>query len=71
MPYHRRRSTPIVLVVDDDDVQRFLCCEALEPAGFTIVEASDGTAAITTFAEVEPDLVLLDVVMPGMNGFET
>src|ERR1700704_1246373 len=71
MPYRRRRSTPIVLVVDDDDVERFLCRGALELAGFTIVEASDGAAAITTFAEVEPDLVLLDVLMPGMNGFET
>jgi two-component system cell cycle sensor histidine kinase PleC len=71
MSYRSRRSTPIILIVDDDDVQRLLCREVLEVVGFAVVEASDGAAAITAFSEVEPDMVLLDVLMPGMNGFET
>jgi DNA-binding response OmpR family regulator len=71
MPYSSRRSTPLILVVDDDEMQRFLCREALETSGFEIVEASDGAAALAAFGEVEPDLVLLDVVMPEIDGFAT
>jgi signal transduction histidine kinase len=62
---------PVVLVIDDDEMQRFLYREALEPAGFEIVEADGGTTAIAIFGEVGPDVVLLDVLMPGMNGFDT
>ena len=71
MPHRSRRSMPLVLVIDDDEMQRFLYREALEPAGFEIVEADGGTAAIAIFGEVTPEVVLLDVLMPGMNGFDT
>jgi signal transduction histidine kinase len=71
MPHRSHRSTPLILVVDDDKMQRFLCQEALESAGFEIVEASDGATAINLFSEVRPSLVLLDVLMPGLSGFET
>jgi signal transduction histidine kinase len=66
-----RRSMPLILVIDDDEMQRFLCREALEGAGFEMVEAASGAAAIGLFAEVRPDVVLLDVLMPDMNGFDT
>jgi len=59
-----------ILIVDDDphirDVVRF----ALENAGYCTVEAADGQEALARFAEVAPDLVVLDVVMPELDGTE-
>jgi CheY-like chemotaxis protein len=60
---------PVVLLVDDDETSRFLHRQALEPAGFEIVEAEDGAAALEAFAITMPDIVVLDVVMPEMDGF--
>src|SRR6266516_1814476 len=71
MPYRSCRSMPLIILFDDDELQRFLCREALEPAGFEMVEAAGGATAIGMFAELGPDVVLLDVVMPEMNGFDT
>ena len=65
-----RRTKPLILVADDDEMERFLQREVLEPAGFDIVEAKSGAAAVQLFAECKPDLVVLDVMMPEMNGFE-
>ncbi|MFC7051523.1 ATP-binding protein [Hansschlegelia quercus] len=63
----RRR---VVLVADDDDDQRNLMREALEPIGFMVVTATDGVAAMTIAEECRPDLVLLDISMPGMSGWD-
>ena len=71
MLYPRRRLKPLLLAVDDDEMQRFLYRKALEPTGIEIIEARDGETAIALFIEVRPDLVLLDAQMPGMNGFDT
>lgn len=60
-----------LLVVDDDDVNRMLACEALKEAGFDVAEAADGQSALSTYAEFRPDLILLDVMMPGIDGLET
>jgi len=60
---------PVVLLVDDDETARFLHRQALEPAGFEIVEAEDGAAALEAFAITMPDIVVLDVLMPEMDGF--
>jgi signal transduction histidine kinase len=65
-----QRSRPLILTADDDEMERFLQREVLEPAGFDIVEAKTGTAALQLFIECKPDLVLLDVMMPEMNGFD-
>ena len=62
---------PLVLVVDDDEVAQFLYRQALEREGFRVVDACNGELALTMFQDHRPDLVLLDVVMPGMDGFET
>ena len=59
-----------MLVVDDDAMTRMLVLEALEPEGFRVVEASSGADGIVQFAQVAPDVVLLDVSMPGIDGFE-
>jgi PAS domain S-box-containing protein len=63
------RETPVVLVVDDDLTLRFLAREALENAGFVVEDAADGAEGLEVFAQKRPDVVLLDVSMPGMDGF--
>ncbi len=64
------RKPPKVLIADDDLSQRTLLSAALESAGFDVTEAADGTEALQRFEQVGPDLVVLDVEMPGANGFE-
>ncbi len=59
-----------MLVVDDEDNIRFLLRTALTHAGYEVTEAADGRSAVTAIAEQRPDLVLLDVMMPGFDGFE-
>ncbi|NWF92189.1 MAG: EAL domain-containing protein [Syntrophaceae bacterium] len=65
------RDQPIVLVVDDDVTLRILVRESLEPSGFFVEEATDGAEAISLFRNLRPDIVLLDVMMPEMDGFTT
>ncbi len=65
----RARPKPLVLVVDDDTASRIILREALEQAEFAVEEADDGAPAITAFTVVTPDIVLLDIVMPMMDGF--
>jgi putative two-component system response regulator len=61
----------VVLIVDDDPVQRVLLEELLRPEGYSVATASDGRAALEAVKQVSPDVVLLDVQMPKLNGFET
>jgi len=65
-----QRAGPLILIADDDETERFLQRQVLEPAGFEIVEAKNGAAALEAFNEHRPDLVILDVMMPEMSGFE-
>jgi DNA-binding response OmpR family regulator len=60
---------PLVLVVDDDPTTRILVRGALEPAGYAVEEAEGGAEAVSSFERSRPDIVLLDVNMPGMDGF--
>ncbi len=59
-----------ILVVDDEPRIRDLLRLVLESRGFDVSEAEDGAAALKEFAAALPDLVVLDVMMPGMDGFE-
>jgi len=59
-----------VLVVDDDETVRDVVRRYLEVAGFTVDQAGDGADGLAQFAAHEPDLVVLDVMMPGINGLE-
>ena len=59
-----------ILIVDDNAAVRELMAELLRVQGFTVVTAADGRQALEEFARRKPDLVLLDVVMPGLDGFE-
>ncbi|HWQ12968.1 MAG TPA: response regulator transcription factor [Roseiflexaceae bacterium] len=59
-----------ILIVDDDLELRGLIGFALRQAGYLVVEAGDGRAALERFQREQPDLVVLDVNMPGMSGFD-
>ena len=58
-----------VLVIDDEAPIRLLCRVNLEAEGMTVLEASDGPSGLATAREERPDLVLLDVMMPGLDGW--
>jgi two-component system OmpR family response regulator len=60
-----------ILVVDDDPHIRQVIRFALEDAGFTIDEAANGQAGIAKMATLRPDLIVLDIGMPEMDGFQT
>ena len=60
----------IILVVDDAAANRETLSALLETQDYQLVEAADGSAALRLAAETPPDLVLLDVMMPGMDGYE-
>ena len=64
------RTQPLVLVADDDEVECFLVTEALEEAGFAVAAEADGEAALAAARRLRPDVILLDVVMPKMDGYE-
>jgi diguanylate cyclase (GGDEF)-like protein len=57
------------LVIDDDRAARMLACALLEETGFLVEQASDGMEGLSAFERLKPGIVLLDVVMPKMDGF--
>jgi len=59
-----------ILVVDDDDGIRLVMKAILEQDGFTIVEAGDGESALEIALADPPDLIFLDLMMPGIDGIE-
>lgn len=65
-----QRERPIVLHVDDDIASLMMAEGALEDAGFDVIQAADGQEAIDRFVEHEPDLIIMDAVMPVMDGFQ-
>jgi len=60
-----------ILVVDDDDGFRSMLRRTLQRAGHTVLEAADGSAALRALRDVTPELVITDIIMPGMEGIET
>lgn len=75
LPSQLSTTTPItapmkILVVDDDPVGQALLASFLTADGHSVTIASDGQQAVTRFSEVQPDLVLMDVIMPNMDGYE-
>jgi twitching motility two-component system response regulator PilH len=59
-----------VLVVDDSPTDTHLITEMLKRNGFTVATATNGEDGIIKAKQVKPDLILMDIVMPGMSGFE-
>ena len=66
-----RRIAPTILIVDDDQTSRLLASCSLSASGFEVLEAPDGETALEVLAARRVALVLLDVEMPGIDGFET
>jgi len=65
------RSQPHVLIVDDDVMMRDMARESLTAAGFLVSEAENGVRALQALEDLRPDIILLDVMMPEMDGFAT
>jgi CheY-like chemotaxis protein len=63
-------NRPTILVVDDSATKRYLLASWLSRAGFTVVEAETGSEALTRLAGADVDLIVLDVKLPDMSGFE-
>jgi DNA-binding response OmpR family regulator len=61
---------PRVLVIDDEAPIRLLCRVNLEAAGIEVSEAEDGKSGLETARAERPDVILLDVMMPGMDGWQ-
>jgi two-component system chemotaxis response regulator CheY len=59
-----------ILVIDDSGLTRRILRSILEPAGYQVIEASEGKAAIELFSSEKPDLALLDLTMEDMHGLE-
>ena len=62
---------PLIMVVDDDFSARLQLRFTLENAGYEVVEADSGEAALELFTEQPPALIFLDIIMPDIDGFET
>jgi class 3 adenylate cyclase len=65
-----RRERPLILAVDDEPANLALLRKLLTREGYDLVEASDGMTALRIVAEQQPDLLCLDVMMPGLDGIE-
>ena len=68
MPTEKRKS---ILIVDDEKLTRSLLQRNIVLAGYDVVVASNGNEALKKIEEYTPDLIVVDLVMPEMNGFET
>ncbi len=60
----------LVLIVDDSPTDQHVISQALQRHGFDTLVASEGKEAITLAEREHPDVILMDIVMPGMNGFQ-
>jgi PAS domain S-box-containing protein len=64
-----KKNSPLILVVDDDDLTRIHLCELIEEAGYQVAQASDGSEALAIYTCLQPDIVLLDAIIPVIDGF--
>lgn len=60
----------LIMIVDDSPTEVHVMRTALEKHGFQTMSAADGTECLSLAREVRPDLIFMDVVMPGLNGFQ-
>jgi len=65
-----QKKQPFIMVVDDDEEIRKIVSRTLTLEGFDIVTANDGISALALMDERKPDLVVLDIIMPGLDGFQ-
>ena len=67
---NERKARDVVLVVDNSPETLRMLTDALDQAGMTVMVALDGSAAMKVVEQITPDIILLDAVMPGFDGFE-
>jgi twitching motility two-component system response regulator PilH len=60
----------LILIVDDSPTEVHVMKKALEKGGFTTAPAGDGQEGVRLAREMHPDLIFMDIVMPGMNGYQ-
>ncbi|MCP9495876.1 MAG: response regulator [Pyrinomonadaceae bacterium MAG19_C2-C3] len=65
---HEERNRQTILIVDDSDDIRSILAQMLEIDGYHVEQASDGTEALSTAERIRPNLILMDLRMPMMNG---
>jgi len=70
-PSFDRHASQVILIVDDVPENLAVLHDALDESGYTVLVANSGAAALERVRHVVPDAILLDAVMPGMDGFET
>jgi DNA-binding response OmpR family regulator len=70
MPEGRATSEGRILVVDDESAIRLICRVNLNSAGFKTLEAGDGETGVSLAHSEQPDLILLDIMLPGMDGLK-
>lgn len=64
------RKNIVILVIDDEESMRDSCSQIIVKEGFQVETAEDGSSGLKKIKEIKPDLVLIDLKMPGINGFE-
>lgn len=64
------KKTQLILIVDDSPTMRLIIQTALRSVGFNVIQAENGNTALSILETSKPDAILLDVEMPGLNGFE-
>jgi len=69
IPELESSDSALVLVVDDEELNRILLRDPLEARGYRVEEASNGPEALEKAGAFKPDIILLDLLMPGMDGF--
>ena len=65
------QARPTILIADDDPLTRLFVKNALEPAGMVVIEATGGKDALAKFEALPSDLVILDIMMPEVDGYLT
>jgi len=60
----------LIMIVDDSPTEVHVMKTALEKHGFKTMSAADGSECLTLVREIQPDLIFMDIVMPGLNGFQ-
>jgi putative two-component system response regulator len=70
MTSSRETAPPVILIADDEEANRKMLLDMLRRDGYEVLLAKDGEEAVSLFATVKVDLALLDVMMPGLTGFE-